>query len=99
MILACNIIRETALLTSIIFHRSNGSLVGPAEINFDEHPDANPESRRSTLKRFQQNPLPNWGPKMKAHSTQADMERKRKQNQGKKNNQKRHKVEEEVTTS
>merc|ERR1719312_393970 len=61
-----------------------------AEINFELHPEANPESRMSSLKRFQPNPLPNWGPKMKAHTTQADMERKRKKNQGK-HQQKRHK--------
>ena len=69
-----------------------------AAINFELHPEANPESRMSSLKRFQPNPLPNWGPKMKAHTTQADMERKRKKNQGK-HQQKRHKRgQEEVTT-
>ena len=61
----------------------NGSKPLQPKINFELHPDANPKSRLSSLKRFQPNPLPNWGPKMKAHSTQADMDRKRKQNQGK----------------
>merc|ERR1719495_2705228 len=53
------------------------------DISFEEHPDANPESRTSSLKRIQQNPLPNWGPKMKAHASQADIDKKRKKNQGK----------------
>jgi len=53
------------------------------DISFETHPDANPESRSSSLKRFQPNPLPNWGPKMKAHASQADMDKKRKKNQGK----------------
>jgi len=35
-------------------------------ICFDEHPDANPESRKANLKRFAPNPQPNWGPKPKA---------------------------------
>ena len=52
-------------------------------ISFELHPDANPDSRQRGVKRFAPNPLPNWGPKMKAHATQADMDRKRKQNQGK----------------
>jgi len=75
--------------TSTADENSNGSKL--SEINFELHPDANPESRLSSLKRFQPNPLPNWGPKMKAHTTQADMDRKRKQNQGKHALQKRQK--------
>ena len=52
-------------------------------ISFDEHPDANPASRLSNLKRFQMNPAPNWGPKMKAHTTQKQIQEKRNKNQGK----------------
>ena len=52
-------------------------------ISFELHPEANPESRSSNLKRFQPNPEPNWGPKMRAHTSQADLDKKRKQNQGK----------------
>ena len=52
-------------------------------ISFELHPDANPASRISNLKRFQMNPAPNWGPKMKAHSTQTQMQEKRNKNQGK----------------
>ena len=29
------------------------------------------------------NPAPNWGPKMKAHTTQAQLDEKRSKNQGK----------------
>ena len=52
-------------------------------ISFDLHPDANPASRISNLKRFQMNPAPNWGPKMKAHTSQKQMNEKRDRNQGK----------------
>ena len=52
-------------------------------ISFDEHPDANPASRMSNLKRFQMNPAPNWGPKMKAHRTEKQIQEKRDKNQGK----------------
>lgn len=34
--------------------------------SFERHPDANPKSRASGISRFQQNPLPNWGPKARA---------------------------------
>ena len=52
-------------------------------ISFEIHPDSNPASRISSLKRFQINPAPNWGPKMKAHTTQKQMNEKRNRNQGK----------------
>ena len=40
-----------------------------ADISFEPHPAANPESRRQQLKRFQLNPEPNWGPKMRAKTS------------------------------
>lgn len=36
------------------------------EHSFKLHPEANPSSRASGISRFQQNPLPNWGPKARA---------------------------------
>ena len=62
-------------------------------ISFDEHPNANPASRLSNLKRFQMNPAPNWGPKMKAHTTQKQIQEKRNKNQGK--NKRKHSLESE----
>ena len=55
------------------------------KICFDEHPDANPESRKKSLKRFQMNPEKNWGPKMRSKtSTLKQTENvKRVRNQGK----------------
>merc|ERR1711894_704993 len=53
------------------------------DISFELHPEANPASREARLKRFQMNPAPNWGPKMKAHTTQTQMDEKRNKNQGK----------------
>ena len=55
------------------------------KICFDEHPDANPESRKKSLKRFQMNPERNWGPKMRSKtSTLKQTENvKRIRNQGK----------------
>ena len=55
------------------------------KICFDEHPDANPESRKKSLKRFQMNPEKNWGPKMRSKtSTLKQSENvKRIRNQGK----------------
>jgi len=52
---------------------------------FDEHPLANPESRKNSLKRFQMNPEANWGPKMRSKtSTLKNMENTKKvKNQGK----------------
>merc|ERR1719309_123138 len=54
-------------------------------VNFDEHPEANPESRKNSLKRFQMNPEANWGPKMRSKaSTLKNMENAKKiKNQGK----------------
>lgn len=55
------------------------------KISFEEHPSANPESRKMNLKRFQMNPERNWGPKMRSKtSTLKQMENaKRFRNQGK----------------
>ena len=55
------------------------------QISFEEHPLANPESRKKNLKRFQINPEKNWGPKMRSKtSTLKNMENaKRIRNQGK----------------
>jgi len=52
---------------------------------FDEHPLANPDSRKNSLKRFQMNPERNWGPKMRSKtSTLKNMENSKKlKNQGK----------------
>ena len=52
-------------------------------ISFELHPDANPASRMSRLKRFQMNPAPNWGPKMKANTKDPQLHEKRNKNQGK----------------
>ncbi|XP_042884533.1 probable tRNA (guanine(26)-N(2))-dimethyltransferase isoform X2 [Penaeus japonicus] len=56
------------------------------EINFELHPDSNPQSRKQELLRFQVKPEKNWGPKSRAktslfHGSQDD---KRSRNQGKK---------------
>lgn len=53
-------------------------------VNFAEHPDANPESRKIKMRRFQVNP-PNWGPRMRATTVSKDGLQidKRAQNQGK----------------
>ena len=55
------------------------------KVCFVEHPDANPESRKKSLKRFQMNPERNWGPKMRSKtSTLKQTENvKRQRNQGK----------------
>ena len=54
-------------------------------VSFEEHPLANPNSRKKNLKRFQINPEKNWGPKMRSKtSTLKNMENaKRIRNQGK----------------
>jgi len=54
-------------------------------VSFDEHPLANPDSRKNSLKRFQMNPEANWGPKMRSKtSTLKNMENRKKiKNQGK----------------
>ncbi len=55
-----------------------------AEVDFTTHADANPESRAMQLKRFQQNPERNWGPKTRAAQGTFGDDQKRIQNQGKK---------------
>merc|ERR1711909_5255 len=62
-------------------------------VSFDEHPHANPESRKNSLKRFQMNPEANWGPKMRSKtSTLKNMENGKKfKNQGKKKKKKKKK--------
>ena len=45
------------------------------KISFEEHPDADPVSRKLHLKRFQMNPLPNWGPKTKAPKLENSIEK------------------------
>ena len=56
-----------------------------AKVSFEEHPLANPDSRKKNLRRFQINPEKNWGPKMRSKtSTLKNMENaKRIRNQGK----------------
>ena len=56
-----------------------------ATVSFQEHPLANPDSRKKNLRRFQVNPEANWGPKMRSKtSTLKNMEiAKSIRNQGK----------------
>ncbi|KAF4094423.1 hypothetical protein AMELA_G00015190 [Ameiurus melas] len=57
---------------------------------FDVRDDANPQSRKRHLTRFQENPQANWGPKARANSgggISSDLEDKRKKFQGKRKNQ------------
>lgn len=57
---------------------------------FDVREDANPQSRRRHLVRFQENPQANWGPKARAKAgggISAELEDKRKQFQNKRKNQ------------
>merc|ERR1711936_229979 len=56
-----------------------------AMVSFQEHPLANPDSRKKNLRRFQVNPEANWGPKMRSKtSTLKNMENGKKfKNQGK----------------
>ena len=70
-------------------------------MDFTHHPDAEPESKSKNLLRFQENPLPNWGPKQKAKvmmnknssnggTNEVEIIDKRARNQGKySNNQKK----------
>uniref|UniRef100_A0A8C5PMH1 tRNA (guanine(26)-N(2))-dimethyltransferase n=1 Tax=Leptobrachium leishanense TaxID=445787 RepID=A0A8C5PMH1_9ANUR len=56
------------------------------EACFTVRSDANPKSRKMGLKRFQENPEANWGPKAKAKSggqISTSLEEKRKQHQNK----------------
>jgi hypothetical protein len=48
------------------------------------HPNANPASRVKQLKRFQQNPEKNWGPKSRSTAGSFKDDSKRIRNQGKK---------------
>ncbi|KAG8450231.1 hypothetical protein GDO86_002758 [Hymenochirus boettgeri] len=53
---------------------------------FDVREDANPKSRKMGLKRFQENPEANWGPKARAKAgggISSKLEDKRKQHQNK----------------
>ncbi|KAI5618656.1 tRNA (guanine(26)-N(2))-dimethyltransferase isoform X1 [Silurus asotus] len=57
---------------------------------FDVRDDANPQSRKRHLTRFQENPQANWGPKARARSgggISCELEDKRKKFQGKRKNQ------------
>ncbi|KAK3528014.1 hypothetical protein QTP86_014089 [Hemibagrus guttatus] len=57
---------------------------------FDVRDDANPQSRKRHLTRFQENPQANWGPKARAKSgggISSELEDKRKKFQGKRKNQ------------
>lgn len=53
------------------------------ECSFDYHQNANPESKKLGFLRFQQNPLPYWGPGTRATAMIGDKMEKRKRNQGK----------------
>ncbi|XP_060768058.1 tRNA (guanine(26)-N(2))-dimethyltransferase isoform X2 [Neoarius graeffei] len=56
---------------------------------FDVREDANPQSRKRHLTRFQENPQANWGPKARAKSgggISSELEDKRKKFQGKRKN-------------
>ncbi|XP_045107063.1 probable tRNA (guanine(26)-N(2))-dimethyltransferase isoform X2 [Portunus trituberculatus] len=59
------------------------------EVNFDLHPNANPESRKKELLRFQVKPEKFWGPKSRAKTSllHGTLEEKRTRNQGKKRRQ------------
>ncbi|KAI8871156.1 TRM-domain-containing protein [Ramicandelaber brevisporus] len=50
-----------------------------AEISFKDHADANPESRRIKLVRYQLNPTENWGPK--ARHTNVNKRKQKQQDQ------------------
>ncbi|KAK5641038.1 hypothetical protein RI129_009585 [Pyrocoelia pectoralis] len=54
------------------------------EYSFDSHPNANPPSRRDGFVRFQENPLPYWGPGTRSTTMVGDVKmEKSKRNQGK----------------
>jgi tRNA (guanine26-N2/guanine27-N2)-dimethyltransferase len=71
-------------------HRILSQPPQPRHISFEPHPAANPESRRQQLKRFQLNPEPNWGPKMRAKTSTvaAPAQTKQQRNQDKKQQRK-----------
>ena len=55
-------------------------------ISFDLHPEADPNSKKLNLLRFQKNPERNWGPKQRSKTSILfnSMEEKKEKNQGKK---------------
>lgn len=54
------------------------------DLSFDLHPDCNPESKRKGLIRFQENPLPYWGPGTRSTANVGDGKMdKSKKKQGK----------------
>ncbi|XP_044272763.1 probable tRNA (guanine(26)-N(2))-dimethyltransferase [Tribolium madens] len=54
------------------------------EVSFEYHEGANPQSKKMGFVRFQQNPMPNWGPGTRATAMVGDNKlEKRKRNQGK----------------
>lgn len=59
------------------------------KVSFEEHPKANPKSRKDGLLRYQANPEPHWGPKPKATRAMSnELQEERKRNlQGKKSKQ------------
>lgn len=61
------------------------------EINFELHPDSNPQSRKKELLRFQVKPEKNWGPKSRAKTSlfHGNQSEKRIRNQGKNQGKKR----------
>ncbi|KAL7834152.1 hypothetical protein AOLI_G00291120 [Acnodon oligacanthus] len=60
------------------------------QASFDIRDDANPQSRKRHLTRFQENPQANWGPKARAKAgggVSSELEDRRKQFQGKRKTQ------------
>ncbi|KAL6462103.1 hypothetical protein MHYP_G00302480 [Metynnis hypsauchen] len=60
------------------------------QASFDVRDDANPQSRKRHLTRFQENPQANWGPKARAKAgggVSSELEDRRKQFQGKRKTQ------------
>jgi tRNA (guanine26-N2/guanine27-N2)-dimethyltransferase len=47
-----------------IFEKTHGDLT----VDFNSHPNANPQSRRIGLSRFQENPTAFWGPGTRSQS-------------------------------
>ncbi|XP_062845736.1 tRNA (guanine(26)-N(2))-dimethyltransferase isoform X2 [Trichomycterus rosablanca] len=80
--------RERLSETSPAFHILSTEPIFQA--SFDIREDANPQSRKRHLVRFQENPQANWGPKARAKAgggINAELEDKRKKFQGKRKNQ------------
>ncbi|XP_075062728.1 LOW QUALITY PROTEIN: tRNA (guanine(26)-N(2))-dimethyltransferase [Mixophyes fleayi] len=76
--------REKLSVTSPAYHIL--STEPRIQANFDIREDANPKSRKLGLKRFQENPEANWGPKARAKSgggISTTLEVRRKQHQNK----------------